>query len=65
MTVVNLSDPLRFARRAQGEHDPSTLICRAMDLKRVSARGDSANALQEIAHGLIDMANRDMPTGAA
>lgn len=67
MTVVNLSDPLRFARRAHGDKPPSDMIGRAMRLKRAGwdARGDSANALQEIAHGLIDMANRDLPAGAA
>ncbi len=65
MTVANLSDPLRFARRAHGAKEPSDQIGRAMKLKRAAgdARGDSRSALQEIAHGLIDMANDSM--GAA
>ncbi len=67
MTVANLSDPLLFARRAHGGKAPSDMVGRAMRLKRAGwdARGDSRNALLEIADSLLDMAKDALPSPGA
>lgn len=62
--ILNLSDPMRLARRAHGMKDPVSLMGRSMKLRSAAydSRGDSKSALLHIADylqglsggGLID-----------